>query len=463
MKFLTHGIATLGTNLRAALSLFGKTPTTSANFSFDPGMIAGLLALLLVVESAIAFVFLYPAVRFSVWGLHSFALFTCSLFIITWLLVAISKTQWQFPRILTMWVSGLVCLLPLKFLNTLGQTLHWPLFLTVFIVVAAILLNILLLYRISRWGLYHSRLKSAFASVFATVLFVGFNNIVPDTDIWVYDWRSELYDSEAEPDYVNTENVYYKQAALIEQATRNIAPQRSGVKDIYFLGFGGEGDNVFKSETLAVQSIVDKKLGTKGRSTVLINNANTVDAHPIASVHNLRELLREIGTKMNPEEDVLMMYLTSHGSRDHKLSVELDYLDLNMLPAEELASIVHSTPIKWKVIVVSACFSGGFIKPLKDEYTVVITAARHDRTSFGCQSENEYTYFGNAYFNEAIRDGNNILESFSKAKTSIAMREREEELTPSEPQIFVGAKVNGYFDDLSTDLPYSVTDLGQHE
>ena len=464
MSSVPHGITRLATNIREGLTLFGKNPASGAKFSFDIGPIAALLCLLLALDSAIALAFLYPSARFSVWGLHSFALVICSLLIITWLIVANAKTQWQFARVLTMWLSGLIFIVvPLKIVTSLGQSMEFFASIAESVGAIAIALHVLLLYRISRHGLYQTRLKSGAVSLIATTLFLGFNSAVPNTDLWVYDWSATLYDNQVEAEVINTEDVYYKQAALIEQATDNIQPQTDGVKELFFLGFGGEGDNVFKNETLSVQSIVDEKLNASGRSAVLINNADTIDIHPIASVHNLRAMLKNISAKMNLEEDVLMLYLTSHGSRDHQLSVELDYLDLNRLSAEELAAAINETPVKWKVIIISACYSGGFIEPLKDDHTVVITAARNDRTSFGCESENEFTYFGNAYFNEAIAAGKNILESFSVAKTSIALREAAEELTPSEPQIFVGAAVNGYLDDIGLAVSVTASNGGEGE
>lgn len=462
MKPATYGIKSVTGNIRSGLTLFGRKPASSTRFTASIGAITALLLVLLLIDSAIALATLFPTVRFSIWGLHSFALFTCALLAINGLVVA--GRPWQFARVLTMWVSGLVCLyLPVQILIILALSMQWSTRTITTLVIIVAGLHITLLYRISRQSLYRTHTKSAVVSVAATGLLVTLIAIVPDTKLWIYDWSADTGDNQSEIPRLNTEDVYYKQAALIQKATDKIKPQKDGVKELFLLGFGGEGDNVFKNETLSVQSIADAKLGTTGHSSVLINNADTIDLHPIASVHNLRAMLKILSSKMNTDEDVLMLYLTSHGSTDHQLSVKLDDLDLNALPAEVLADIVKSSGIKWKVIIVSACYSGGFIAPLKDEHTVVITAARHDRTSFGCESENDYTYFGNAYFNEAINAGHTIIESFSIAKASISRREQQEELTPSEPQIFIGSGVNGYLDDLTTALPFSTSNPGVPE
>ena len=43
---------------------------------------------------------------------------------------------------------------------------------------------------------------------------------------------------------------------------------------------------------------------------------------------------------------------------------------------------------------------------------MVITAARADRTSFGCADENDFTYFGRAFFNEALPASGSFFEAF---------------------------------------------------
>ena len=102
--------------------------------------------------------------------------------------------------------------------------------------------------------------------------------------------------------------------------------------------------------------------------------------------------------------------------------------------------------IKWRIIVVSACYSGGFIEPLKDDFTLIITASAADRTSFGCGSESEATYFGDALFQHALRFEDSFVKAFEQAKQRIEQRERAEKREPSNPQIFIG-------DDMAAKLP----------
>jgi hypothetical protein len=172
---------------------------------------------------------------------------------------------------------------------------------------------------------------------------------------------------------------------------------------------------------------------------VLINNPRTVLQQPMATVTNLRATLKEIGATIDRDDDVVMVYLESHGGRDHRLAVDFPPLELDQLTPQTLRASLDEAAIKWRIIVVSACYSGGFVEPLKDEHTLIMTASAFDRTSFGCGSESEATYFGDALFQHALRFDDSFVSAFAKARERIAERERTEGVSPpSDPQIYVG-------------------------
>jgi len=93
------------------------------------------------------------------------------------------------------------------------------------------------------------------------------------------------------------------------------------------------------------------------------------------------------------------------------------------------------------VVVVSACYSGSFVDALKDDGTLAIAASAADRNSFGCSNDADFTYFGKAYFDEALRHTYSFSEAFDIAKTAIAERERKESLRSSDPRMFVGESI----------------------
>jgi hypothetical protein len=170
---------------------------------------------------------------------------------------------------------------------------------------------------------------------------------------------------------------------------------------------------------------------------VLENNAATADTRPLATLTNLSWALDDVAKKMDPAEDVLLLYVTTHGGHDHQLLVDLDPLPLDQIGPDDLADALKTKPaIRWKVLVVNACYSGGFVDALRDDSTMVITSARSDRTSFGCGADSDITFFGKAFLSEALNGTTSIPEAFAQAKTSVdAWETADNEAQHSEPQI----------------------------
>lgn len=240
------------------------------------------------------------------------------------------------------------------------------------------------------------------------------------------------------------ETALLSQRALLDAALAGIAPGRHGVIDLYLLAVAGDGtQEVFRREVEYVRSQFDERYGTRGRSVALVNSRNTYGSAPMATVLSLQEALTTIAARMDLDEDILFLFLTSHGTAEHELKLQQSHMALRDLPAKELADLLKASGIRWKVIVVSACYSGGFIDALKDDTTLVITAARHDRTSFGCTDENDFTYFGKAFFKDALPASRSFEEAFRKADAIVAAREKKElpKEQPSAPQLQAGAAI----------------------
>lgn len=248
--------------------------------------------------------------------------------------------------------------------------------------------------------------------------------------------------SAVEEKSVNVESTYYRQPELLDRALSALEPERPGQPDLYFVGFGSYADeDVFMHEIAQVYTIMDERFATGPRSVSLINNPRVAETTPLANLPNLERVLDTIGKKMNVEEDILFLFLTSHGSADGTLAVNFWPLSPNDLSAEELRAALDAAGIKWRVLVVSACYSGSFLETLASPTTLVITAAAKDRTSFGCGHEREWTYFGEAYFNQALRETRSLVQAFELARASIAKREKDEGKEASQPQISIGAEI----------------------
>jgi hypothetical protein len=241
---------------------------------------------------------------------------------------------------------------------------------------------------------------------------------------------------------VVTEQALVRQPQLLAESLQALEPQRPGIVDLYFVGFAPyASQDVFRKDVVAARIAVSERFDTAKRSIELVSNPRTVLETPIASASNLRATLKAVGERIDRNEDVVMLFLTSHGSKEHRLSVEFYPLRLDSLNAADLKSMLDDAGIRWRIVVISACYSGGFIPALADERTIVMAAAAADRTSFGCSNDSDMTFFTDALFNQALRTERSLLPAFERARTLVSERERAEGFAPSDPQISLGAAI----------------------
>lgn len=223
---------------------------------------------------------------------------------------------------------------------------------------------------------------------------------------------------------INVERSLFVQRPLLDSALAAIKPSDPARINMYLLAIAGDGtQEVFRREVQFVRDEFDRKFGTQGRSIALINSRTAVESAPMATITSIGEALKTIARRMDRERDILFLFLTSHGSKDHQFVLGQNGMDLRDLPAKDLGALIKESGIRWKVIVVSACYAGGFIDTLKDDRTLIITAARHDRKSFGCADDNDFTHFGRAFFKDALADSKTFEEAFSKAELLVKERE----------------------------------------
>ncbi len=240
---------------------------------------------------------------------------------------------------------------------------------------------------------------------------------------------------------LNIENIYHRQHEMLARALNGVAVGRTDVPEFYFVGFAGwASEDVFMNETRAAADLFQRRFGAEGRTLILVNNPDTVADVPLASVSNLRDAIFGVAQKMDRDEDVLFLYVTSHGQAGI-VAVRFAGLSLNGLRAETLRRILDDAGIKNRVLAISACYSGSFIEPLRDENTLIMTASAADRTSFGCGHDGSFTYFGNALIGTAMEKETSMARAFEIAVRWIEKREKEEGLGPSKPQIHVGKAI----------------------
>ncbi len=224
------------------------------------------------------------------------------------------------------------------------------------------------------------------------------------------------------------------QGSLLEKALANVPVSTPSV-ELFSLVVGGDGkQSVFLREADYVNNLLASRFGAFGQIT-LVNHRDHLIDRPMATRESITRAVQTLAQRSGPE-DLVFIYLTSHGTHDHELVLDQPRLELADLPADELATALAPLKNRDKVVVISACYSGGFIPALKDERTLIMTASRADRVSFGCSEEADFTYFGDALFAKALVETDDLQQAFNDAKNFVAEREIAENYEASEPQIW---------------------------
>ena len=286
-----------------------------------------------------------------------------------------------------------------------------------------------------------SQLKAAVLGLLFIGAFIGMSvgtNAIPDL------WEPGDTQAASEDDIAEREGALFEQADRIDRQLDVIQRDESALPRAFFVGFAGVGEEkVFAQEIGLASRIIGEKYATDTRQLLLINDERNLHDEPLASVSGLDYAIAGLAAHMHLDRDVLFLSISSHGSSDPVIAVANSNFPLVDLSPEDLREALDDAGIQWRVIFISACYAGGFIEPLRNARTLVITAAAADRTSFGCASDSDLTYFGEAFYRDALPAADSVRQAFDVAKTAIATREHAEGETPSDPQIFFGSEIEG--------------------
>jgi len=207
-------------------------------------------------------------------------------------------------------------------------------------------------------------------------------------------------------------------------------------RKVSVVSFGLFGDEaVFRREATGAAQVVAGRFGN-GPINVQYNSKKGGGA----TIEALARSLQVAANGLDAEKDVLFLILTSHGSRAG-LAVKAGRLTETLTPSR-LAKMLARTGVRHKVVVISACYSGVFIPPLANPDLLVITAADANHPSFGCRDKAKWTYFGDAFFNIALRRAKSVKNAFVVARTLVRKRELREHSEPSNPLMVGGANVH---------------------
>lgn len=251
--------------------------------------------------------------------------------------------------------------------------------------------------------------------------------------------------SEAEPYGLSmTEDVLDTQTQLLDQALRALPPSQPGRVNVYAATYAPYmSEDVFMHESEVVAKTMAERFGAGERTVQLVANRKTQTTLPWAIRPNLRRTIERMAAVMNREQDVLFLHLTSHGGKDGRLAADTFPLESEPLTPELLKQWLDDAGVRWRVISVSACYSGSWIAPLADDGTLVMTAADADHTSYGCGSRSPLTFFGQAMYVDALKDTWSFTQAHAQARKLIDTREKAAGKSDgySNPQIREGAAI----------------------
>jgi peptidase C13-like protein len=256
-----------------------------------------------------------------------------------------------------------------------------------------------------------------------------------DTRLWVLDEPEQTQD---EDDVAQAEALFYDQPAQIAAAVSRVQPLADPKPGVFFVGFAGDGDQgVFRRETQFAAQAFAARYGSADRTVLLVNDLEDRDTYPLASVSGLAQTLKVLASRLRADRDVLVLFLTSHGSEDG-LEVSNGTLPLAQLEPADLREALDDSGIRYRVLIVSACYAGVFMDELKSDTAAIITASDAAHSSFGCEDDRDLTWFGEAFLKDALPGSASLEEAFRKAAALIASREDAQHLTHSNPQLYIG-------------------------
>jgi hypothetical protein len=243
----------------------------------------------------------------------------------------------------------------------------------------------------------------------------------------------------------------------LDSALARLAPQRPGIVDAYVVSIALDSDPVFGREAREAGRVLARRYGAEGRTIVLAGSDGRAPSElPMGNLHSLSLALARIAELADAREDVLVLYLTSHGA-----PFGITYHDgdegYGVLSPARFTGLLGSIGLGNRLLILSACYSGVFVPALSSDTTALFTAASAERSSFGCAADNDWTYFGDAMINHALRKPQPLADASVEALGLITQWESARHYDASFPQVSIGSGVTAWLGPLEARMPKTAT------
>ena len=165
---------------------------------------------------------------------------------------------------------------------------------------------------------------------------------------------------------------------------------------------------------------------------------------PVADDATILSFVRTAAAQAAPQ-DVIFVHISTHGA-PYELARRIGEGDTTGLSSRALARMLAPLAGHPTIVVISACYSGSFIRDLRGPRRIILTAARADRSSFGCGAGNRHTLFGEAELKAFSETDKSLRQIFALIRRDVAEMERRQHFPASEPQVSVGAEAAELYD-----------------
>jgi hypothetical protein len=203
------------------------------------------------------------------------------------------------------------------------------------------------------------------------------------------------------------------------------------------LAAGDDAEPVFDDATRALA----RRLAASGLPAANIHrlSASSVELRHGVEPATAENLLRQIANLPARPGDHCLIFMTSHGEPDAGLWLARSQRALH--PEELAQALSRGCGMVPTVVIVSGCYTGGFAAgAMAEPNRIILTAARRDRPSFGCQVERTYTVFDQCLIG-ALTQSANWQAVFSRTSRCVSRQEHARGELPSEPQAYFGSAV----------------------
>lgn len=241
--------------------------------------------------------------------------------------------------------------------------------------------------------------------------------------------------------------------ARIAAALGELKPQRPGLVDAYVIVAALDTDPVFGREAREAGRVLARRFDAQGRTIVLAQDEGDARADAAGTPGHLSLAVARAAALMDRQEDVLVLYTTSHGTPRAGLNYKDDARGTGVLTPDQFAAMLAQHGFENRLVIIQACYSGQFVHSLAAPRTIVATGASAMNPSFGCSPGNDWTFFGHALINQAMRIPDTFARQFRRAVVSIIGWERKLGIEASNPQISVGKEAAAWLAALEARAP----------